>query len=273
MIRHLLVSTLLIGAPLMAQTTPATIALQGSDTMAGYMSDMIIASGLEKSLVYQGGGSGLGEAALVAKTQHITAMSRAFKPEQLAKAAAAGVTISENVVGLDGVGVIVNASNNTVSLNLEQVKKIFTCEIKNWSEVGGPNLAITVYRRNDVSGTTDTFKSLVGITAFGSCVKVLAETSDIAVITSTEASAVGYSGLSAIREGNRDLPLAKDASSRAYAPNPTNIRSFNYPLARRLYVYAAEGALNAAEQTLLDNILDRFFSDPILVDNEFFTID
>ncbi len=272
MMRPLLISSLWISTSLFAQDNTA-LTLKGSDTLAPYMSDVIRASGLESSVVYQGGGSSLGETALVNKTQHLAPMSRAFKTEQLQKAAAAGVKIVEHVIGLDGVGVFVNKSNGTTSLTLDQLKKIYSCEITNWSAVGGSDLTITAYRRDDVSGTTDTFKSLVGLSSFGSCVKVLNETSAIADITSVEASAVGYSGLSAIREGNRDLPLAKDASAVAFGPTPANIRSFDYPLARRLYVYEAAGTMTAAEQTLLSNILDRSFSDPILVKNEFFTID
>ena len=68
------------------------------------------------------------------------------------------------------------------------------------------------------------------------------------------------------------LALAKDAASKAYLPSPANIRSFSYPMSRKLYVYAT-GVLTDAEQIMFDNIIDRSFSDPILVDNEFFTID
>jgi phosphate transport system substrate-binding protein len=271
--RHLLISSLWISTSLFAQDNASPLTLKGSDTLAPYMSDIIRASGLETSVVYQGGGSSLGEAALISKAQHLAPMSRAFKPEQLEKAKAAGVEITEHVIGLDGVGVFVNKSNSTASLTLAQLKKIYSCEITNWSAVGGANLGITVYRRDDVSGTTDTFKTLVGLTNFGSCVQVLDDTSAIADITASEASAVGYSGLSAIREGNRDLPLAKGESAQAFAPAPANIRSFDYPLARRLYVYEAVGTLTPAEQTLLSNVLDRSFSDPILVKNEFFTVD
>jgi phosphate transport system substrate-binding protein len=270
MIRQMFAASILMSAPL---ASAATISLQGSDTMAGYMTDVITASGLESSVVYTSGGSTLGEAALVAKTQHIAAMSRAFKPEALAQAAAAGVKVVEHVIGLDGVGVFVNSANGIPSLTLDQLKKIYTCEITNWSAVGGSNQAIKAYRRNDNSGTTDTFKTLVGITNFGACVKVVAETSDIAVMTSTEANAVGYAGLSAHRDGNREVALAKNAASKAVAPSPASIRSFEYPLSRNLYIYEAEGALSVTEQTLLDNILDRSFSDPILVDHEFLTLD
>lgn len=135
---------------------------------------------------------------------------------------------------------------------------------------------IVVYRRDDFSGTTDTFKALTGVKAFGDCVKVLKETSDIAVATSTEENAVAYAGLSAGRpEENRPIALSLTQDSQSYLPTPTNIRSFNYPLARRLFVYEAAGTYvqKPAETALLTNILDRSFADPILVDNEFFTID
>jgi phosphate transport system substrate-binding protein len=200
-------------------------------------------------------------------------MSRTFKPEQLQKAQAAGIQIVEHVIGLDGVGVFVNASNSTASLTLDQLKKIYTCEITNWSAVGGADEVITVYRRDDASGTTDTFKSLIGLSSFGSCVKVLNETAAIAAVTASETTAVGYSGLSAIRDGNREVALAKTADAQAFTPSPANIRSFDYPLARRLYVYEAVGSLTADEQTLLGKILDRSFSDPILTKNDFFTLD
>ncbi len=274
MMRQLIISSLLIGSPLFSQNAAAQapLSLRGSDTLAPYMNDVIATSRLEKSVVYQGGGSSLGETAILDKTQHLVPMSRSFKPEQLAKAAAAGILVAEHVIGLDGVGVFVNESNSTPSLTLDQLKKIYSCDIKNWSEVGGPDRAITVYRRDDASGTTDTFKSLVGLTNFGTCAKVLTHTADIATTTAVEPSAVGYAGLSALQDSNRDLPLAKDASSKAFTPSAENIRSFDYPLARRLYVYEAVGALTPAEQTLLDTILDRSVSDPILVKHEFLTV-
>ena len=271
MIRTLIVSTMVWGAPLLAQTS----SLQGSDTLAGFMSDVIIASGLESQVVYQGGGSGKGEEAIVAGLQGIAPMSRQAKPEALKKAADAGINLVEHVIGLDGVGVFKNSANPVSTLTIEQVKGIYTCQYTNWSQVGGADQAIVAYRRNDSSGTTDIFKTLVGIKEFGACVQVVAETTDIAAYTATQAGAVGYAGLSAGREGNEALSLSKDASSKAYLPLPATIRTFQYPLSRRLYIYEASGRVQptAAERSLLNNVLDRSFADPILLDNEFFTLD
>ena len=271
MIRSLFISSIVFSAPLFAQTS----SLQGSDTLAGFVSDAIIASGLESQVVYQGGGSGKGEEALVNGLQGIAPMSRQVKPEALKKASDAGIKLVEHVIGLDGVGVFKNAANKVQSLTIDKVKGIFTCQLTNWSQVGGANLNIVAFRRDDFSGTTDTFKTLVGIKEFGACVTVVAETSDIAAYTANQPDAVGYAGLSAGREGNEAVSLSKTADSKAFLPLPSNIRSFNYPLARRLYIYEASGRVqpSAAERSLLNNILDRSFADPILLNNEFFTID
>ncbi len=249
--------------------------IQGSDTLSGFMSDAVVASALEDKLVYQGGGSGKGEEALANGLQGLAPMSRAFKAEALAKAEAKGIKVVEHVVALDGVSLFVNGQLPVSQLSLEDVKKIFSCAVTDWSAFGGPQAKIEVYRRDDFSGTTDTFKSLTGLKEFGSCVTAVKETSDIAVKTSESQYAVGYAGLSALRPENKELALSKDAGSEAYAPTPANIRSFKYPLARKLYVYEASGAVspNADERVLLNNILDRSFADPILVNNEFLTID
>jgi phosphate transport system substrate-binding protein len=281
--KKLLVVSIFASASAFAQsntTTPvensSRLSIQGSDTLAGFLSDVIVSSGLEDQVVYQGGGSGKGEAALAAGLQGIAPMSREMKPEILAAAEAAGITVIKHEIGLDGIGIFINSANPQQDITMDAVVKIFTCQYTNWKQLGALDAPIVVYRRDDFSGTTDTFKTLTGVKTFGDCVKVLKETSDIAVATSTEINAVAYSGLSAGRPGeNRPIPLSLTADTKSYLPTPANIRTFNYPLSRKLYVYEAAGAYvqKASETQLLGNILDRSFADPILVDNEFFTID
>ncbi len=251
------------------------IALQGSDTLAGFVTDVVVASGLEEQVVYQGGGSGKGEEAIIAGLQGLAPMSRQMKPDALATAQKAGIEITEHMIGLDGVGLFVNQANTAKALNFDQIKDIFSCKVTNWKDVGGADEKIVVYRRDDLSGTTDTFKSLTGLAAFGSCVTIVKETDDIAVHTATEAGAVGYAGLSATRPENHPVAVSVSAEQQAYLPNVANIRSFKYPLARKLYVYEASGAYvqKAAETQLLQNLIDRSFADPILIDHDFFTID
>jgi ABC-type phosphate transport system substrate-binding protein len=56
------------------------------------------------------------------------------------------------------------------SLNLAQLKAIFTCADTNWSQVGGKNATIKVYLPQAGSGTLATWETFMGITTLGSCV-------------------------------------------------------------------------------------------------------
>lgn len=252
-------------------------ALKGSDTLAGVISDALTASGMQDRLSYAGGGSGKGETALVAKEQGIAPMSRAFSAAKLAEAQAAGITPVAHVIGLDGIGIFVHSTNQTPQMSLPLLKKIYACEITKWQEIQGSVRfgEIKPYRRPDDSGTTDAFKSLTGLTAFGSCVSTVAETADISRVTSTDGNAVGYAGMSGHVTGNRPVAVSK-ASEAAVLPSVETIRSKAYPLSRELLIYEASGSHlpNEAEKAFLgDYLLDRAFLDPILEAHEFYTID
>lgn len=271
-----LISTLVLSV-FSSTTFAAPFTFKGSDTLAGMMTDAIQAAGLQEEIQYVGGGSGKGEEAIIASQQGIAPMSREMKKEAIAKATAAGVELIAHPIALDGLGVFVNNANPLKKLNLPQVKAIFACEITDWSKLPEANKTgpIEVFRRDDNSGTTDTFKSIVGIKSFGACVKVMAETTDIAAETASNPNAIGYSGLSASRAGNHPLSLAKDERSGYFFPTVFNVREKKYPLARTLYVYEAKGSytLNAAEVKLLPQLLDRSFMDSIVQQNDFITLD
>jgi len=72
-------------------------------------------------------------------------------------------SLDETVIAYDGITVIVNTNNNLDNLSVEEVKSIFTGEIKNWSEVSS-NLTgeIVVVSREDGSGTRGAFQEIIG---------------------------------------------------------------------------------------------------------------
>lgn len=268
-----LVAAMLVSSASFAQ---AKHLFSGSDTLGGVMTDAIIAAGLDQTIGYVGGGSGVGEKALVNGEIGITAMSRPMKPELIVQAQNAGVTPIEHVIALDGVAVFVNGTNGVQGMDLNTLARIFSCEITSWAQVpgSGKSTAIRAFRRDDLSGTTDTFKTLVGVKKFGACVTIVGETADIAEKTATDAEAIGYAGLSGKNEHNREVAVAK--SGTAYvAPTAATIRNETYPLSRKLYVYEATGArsANETEAQLLEQLLDRSFLDPIVQDHDFVTID
>ena len=259
-----------------AQAADGPAQLRGSDTLFGLITDAINQSGLQTELQYIGGGTGLGEAGLRAGTQGIAPMSRALSSAAIEDLQNQGVTPVMNVIGLDGVAIFVKATNETVTqIDIPTIKAIFTCQITDWSGVpaSGKTGPIAVYRRNDDSGTTDTFKSLFGITAFGACAVPLASTSDIAATVAADDTAIAFAGLSGTHPETKALAVARTATDAAVLPSIATIREFSYPLSRRLYVNSvADGrSPSTAEQSLLDVILDRSFLDPILVAHDFVT--
>lgn len=67
--------------------------------------------------------------------------------EELALAKEKGIELEVTPVVKEGFVFYVNAENPIESLTLEQIQKIYTGEITNWSEVGGTKGEIIAYQR------------------------------------------------------------------------------------------------------------------------------
>ena len=61
----------------------------------------------------------------------------------------------------DALVFVVNQDNPVDSLTVEQVQKIYTGEITNWSQVGGQDLDIVPFQRNQGAGSQTIFEKLV----------------------------------------------------------------------------------------------------------------
>jgi len=60
-------------------------------------------------------------------------------------------------IAIDGIGLIVHSSNNTMSLTEHQVVSIFTGRVRNWRDIGGEDLPITVVNKAEGRSTLDVF--------------------------------------------------------------------------------------------------------------------
>lgn len=75
--------------------------------------------------------------------------SRALTQEELQEAEKRGLKLQEVVVALDGEVAIAHPSLNIPGLTVDQFNDIFAGRIKNWQDVGGPDLPIQVYGKKD----------------------------------------------------------------------------------------------------------------------------
>jgi len=263
--------------------TPPPILLQGSDTLGPVMDDAIFYAGLTADIGYIGGGSGLGERELANGRQGIAPMSRLFTAAALQIAADHGITPELHLVALDGVVIVVNSANAMSQMTFQQIRDVFECRTTDWSQLPDSGLTgpIAVYRRNDVSGTTDTIKSIVGFTP-GPCATVVDPMPDASIqireITSTTTNAVAYVGLVGTDPAGRNHALNISSSGSPgtfFAPTVATICSRDYPINRSLQIYKATGSganVRPAEQSLLNFMDDPASRDPIIINNEFIAL-
>lgn len=106
---------------------------------------------------YTGSGSSAGIEAALAGSCDLGLSSRELSDDELSQGAVA------NVIAKDGVAVVVNPENPVTELTSEQIAKIFTGEITNWSELGGNDEEILIISREAGSGTRSAFEEICGL--------------------------------------------------------------------------------------------------------------
>jgi phosphate transport system substrate-binding protein len=147
---------------------------------------------------------------------------------------------NEHVLALDGLAVVVHPSNPVRMLTLDQIARIFGGEIKNWSAVGGSSAPITAYRRDDKSGTYDTFNALVLAPRKlrpGADVKTHESSETLSDEVFRDPNAIGFIGLPYINR-NQAVSIG-DVCGITSEPSTFGIKTEAYPLARRLFLYTA----------------------------------
>lgn len=79
----------------------------------------------------------------------------------LKQAKEANVEFDMTGIGKDGFVFVVNKDNPVDSLTIEQIQKIYTGEITNWSQVGGNDEEIVAFQREKNSGSQNLMEKMV----------------------------------------------------------------------------------------------------------------
>jgi phosphate transport system substrate-binding protein len=218
----------------------ARVSVKGSDTMVilgQKWADTYMKEHPGMVVAVTGGGSGTGIAQLINGTADIAQSSRPMKDEEKAKIQeATGAPVEEHTVARDGVTVYVHTSNPVTRLSLDQLKGIYTGQVKNWKEVGGPDLAITIYSRENSSGTYVFFKEhVLGGDDFAATAQTLPGTAAVVNAVMKDKSGIGYGGI-AYGSGIKHVGIeGKDGS--VVEPTEATIKDGTYALSRPLYWY------------------------------------
>ena len=160
-----------------------TISTNGSTSMEkviGSLSEAFMADNSGVTVTYDATGSGTGIECASNGSADLGLASRDLKPEETG--------LKTVTVALDGIAVVVNENCGVDDLSLEQIAKIFTGKIKNWSELGGADKEIACIGRENGSGTEDACKLAQELTSTGAVLTAVASSEN----------AIGYASLSAV---------------------------------------------------------------------------
>jgi phosphate transport system substrate-binding protein len=252
-----LLSTLIIALTIGAICTPIvmakeTVSVSGSTTVLPLGESGAEAFNDEQSdyqVLVTGGGTGVGIKNIAEGNSEIGMASREVTEEEKSKF---GDKFHENLIGYDGIVIAVSKQIHDLgvtSLTKDQVKMIYSGEINNWKELGGPDEMMLVVAREQGSGTRDTFnEDIMG--------DKKAETPGVSTVAGSNAEirtaltgsdkAIGYLGFS----------YAEDESVGAITldgvkPTAETIKDGSYELNRKLYFYTF-GDVKPGAQAFID---------------------
>jgi glucose/mannose transport system substrate-binding protein len=167
--------------------------------------------------------------------------SRQIKPDEAQQCALAGLgnmfsPACENVLGLDGIAVLVSKSNPINALTKQQIADIFTGKITDWSQVGGNSGPIYLYAPDENSGTFDTFKSLVlGARALSPRASRFEDNAKLSDAVAVDTNGIGFAGKSFMR-GSKSLAVS-EAGAKPLLPTTFTVATGDYLFSRRLFLY------------------------------------
>jgi phosphate transport system substrate-binding protein len=88
-------------------------------------------------------------------------VARSPSMEELELAQISGVTFVSQSVALDAFVFIVHEDNPVDGLTIDEIQSIYSGELTNWNQVGGPQAEIHPYQRDEQSGSQQLMQSLV----------------------------------------------------------------------------------------------------------------
>jgi phosphate transport system substrate-binding protein len=236
-------SATLIAVAITASVHAENITVKGSDTMVilgQKWAEVYMKKNPGTTVQVTGGGSGTGIAALLNGATDICNSSRPMKPTETADFVKKFKTRPhEYKTCLDGLSVYVHKGNPVEQLSFAQLEGIFTGKITNWKEVGGADMAISLYGRENSSGTYEFFKEhVLNKKDFAAATKTMPGTAAVIQGVAKEAGAIGYGGI-AYAEGVKASKVSKTDGGAAIAPSEETVLNGTYPISRYLFNYVA----------------------------------
>lgn len=210
------------------------------------------------SIISQGSDSGFTD--LRDAKSDLAMSSRVVRPDEVKEFAAAGfgdlsALKQERIVAVDSLRIIVSPENPIDTINAEDLAAIYAGEITNWSQVGGPNAPINVYSRSADTGTFEVINQRLlrpRRKAMTSAVNIVSGNIEMAKAVSSDPSGIGFVSF-AFERGAKSLKLRTECGL-VVEPDAFSAKTEEYPLERRLYLYARDGEMSEHAAGLFDYV-------------------
>jgi phosphate transport system substrate-binding protein len=230
-----------------ARTDTVLITATGASTIAPLMSE--IGKSFEKAnphvrIDVQSGGTSRGITDVRQGLARIGMVSRALHADE--------ADLESVLIARDGVGMIVHKSNPVKMLTREQIIAVYSGAIRNWKELGGPDLPITVISKAEGRSTLEVFTQYFGLTSRAIKAQIIIGDNQQEIRTvSTNKGAIGYVSIgSAEYETTHGAPI-KLLQLGKFMPSTQSVASGEYPISRDLNLVYRK-PLNKDETALIN---------------------
>lgn len=215
---------------LTAQAATDRLVITGSSTLAPLVAEMAKRFEAQNPGIrvdVQSGGSSRGVADARSGLADVGMASRSLKGSER--------DLTPHTIAMDGVGIILHKSNSIGVLSDEQLKAIYRGQIKNWKEVGGQDLVITVVNKAEGRSTLELFLHYTGLK--NSEIKaqmVIGDNQQGIKSVAANPGAIGYVSIgTAAYEENHATPI-KLIALHGVSATVAHVKDGTYPLSRPL---------------------------------------
>ncbi|MBF0302672.1 MAG: phosphate ABC transporter substrate-binding protein PstS family protein [Desulfamplus sp.] len=220
----------------MASTNkPVKILIEGSTTVLPIAQEAAKAYMKENSnvdITVKSSGSGNGIKALIDGTVDIANSSRFIKDKEASMAYEKGSVPVPFRIAYDCIVPIIHKNNPVKNITMENLKRIYSGEIKNWKELGGNDAPIAILSRDPSSGTFEVWNEMImADTPLTPTVQPKTSGSEVIKSVMSTPNSIGYIGIGHLNSTVKALSVNGVTASESTAVNGS------YPITRPLFMF------------------------------------